>query len=108
MLVRGDRIETLVPRGQGPAEARVIDCAGLTLMPGLIDAHWHSILAALPMMTAWTADVGYIHLLAAQEAERTLLRGFTTVRDVGGPAFALKRAIDEGASRGRGSTLPAR
>lgn len=96
VLVRGDRIEALVARDQGPAEARTLDCSGLTLMPGLIDAHWHSILAALPMTVAWTADIGYIHLLAAQEAERTLLRGFTTVRDVGGPAFALKRAIDEG------------
>ena len=41
------------------------------------------------------ADVPYVHLVAAQEAERTVLRGFTTVRDVGGPSFALKRAIDE-------------
>jgi imidazolonepropionase-like amidohydrolase len=42
-----------------------------------------------------TADPGYIHLVAGVEAERTLLRGFTTVRDAGGPVFALKRAIDE-------------
>jgi imidazolonepropionase-like amidohydrolase len=39
--------------------------------------------------------VPYVHLVAAQEAGRTLMRGFTTIRDVGGPAFALKRAIDE-------------
>src|SRR5690625_5792027 len=37
---------------------------------------------------------------AAAEAERTLLRGFTTVRDAGGPAFALKQAIDEGVLTG--------
>lgn len=43
-----------------------------------------------------TADIPYVHLVAAQEAERTVLRGFTTVRDVGGPVFAFKRAIDEG------------
>ena len=34
--------------------------------------------------------------MAAVEAEATLLRGFTTVRDMGGPSFGLKRAIDEG------------
>ncbi len=39
---------------------------------------------------------GYTNLLAGAEATATLLRGFTTVRDVGGPAFSLKRAIDEG------------
>ena len=42
------------------------------------------------------ADVGYIYLAASAEAERTLMRGFTTVRDLGGPAFALKQAIDAG------------
>ena len=42
------------------------------------------------------SDVGYLNLMAAVEAEATLLRGFTTVRDMGGPSFGLKRAIDEG------------
>lgn len=65
-------------------------------MPGMIDAHWNSILAAIPQMVAMTSDVAYIHLVAAEEAQRTLMRGFTTIRDVGGPSFALKRAIDEG------------
>ena len=51
-----------------------------------------------------TADLGYIYLAAAAEAERTLMRGFTTVRDLGGPAFALKQAIDQGSCRGRAST----
>src|SRR4029077_8582266 len=45
---------------------------------------------------ALTWDVGYTNLVAAAEATDTLLRGFTTVRDVGGPVFGLKRAIDEG------------
>jgi len=43
-----------------------------------------------------TADIGYINLVAGAEATDTLMRGFTTVRDVGGPVFGLKRAIDEG------------
>jgi imidazolonepropionase-like amidohydrolase len=43
-----------------------------------------------------TDDVGYLNLVAGAEARDTLMRGFTTVRDVGGPSFGLKRAIDEG------------
>ena len=96
LLVRGRTIADLVPTGEAVADATVLDCAGTTLIPGLIDAHWHALLAAIPQLAALTADVPYVHLVAAEEAQRTLLRGFTTVRDVGGPAFALKRAIDEG------------
>lgn len=96
VLVEGRFIKGLLASGDTVADANVIDCGGGTLMPGMIDAHWHSILAALPQTATTTADIPYIHLVAAQEAERTVLRGFTTVRDAGGPAFALKRAIDEG------------
>ena len=95
VLVSGGKIEALVPRTEQVAVAEVLDGGGGVLMPGLVDAHWHSMLVAIPQSVAMTADLGYIHLLAGQEAERTLLRGFTTVRDVGGPSFALKRAIDE-------------
>src|SRR5499426_2426919 len=45
---------------------------------------------------AMAADIGYTNLVAGAEAMDTLLRGFTTVRDLGGPTFGLKRAIDEG------------
>jgi imidazolonepropionase-like amidohydrolase len=74
----------------------MIDCGGRIVMPGLIDAHWHTIFAAIPINTLFSADIGYIFLAASAEAERTLMRGFTTVRDLGGPSFALKQAIDEG------------
>jgi imidazolonepropionase-like amidohydrolase len=66
-------------------------------MPGLIDAHWHAFMTATPQMVLMTADPNYLQLLAARQAEATLMRGFTTVRDLGGPVFGLKRAIDEGA-----------
>lgn len=52
------------------------------------------------MAVAMTADIGYIHLLAAQEAERTVLRGFTTVRDAGGAGWGLKCAVEEGTVAG--------
>jgi imidazolonepropionase-like amidohydrolase len=68
---------------------------GRTLMPGLIDAHWHAMLIASTPAEAMS-DIGFANLAAGDEATDTLMRGFTTVRDVGGPAFGLKRAIDQG------------
>ncbi|XUO86180.1 amidohydrolase family protein [Halomonas sp. KM072] len=94
--VEEGRIRAILPADAAAEGAEVIDCGGRTLMPGLIDVHWHTTLAAITQTTAMTADVGYLHLVAAQEARRTLMRGVTSVRDVGGPAFALQRAIDEG------------
>ena len=96
VLVEGKFIKALVADGQAVADAEVIDGGGRTLMPGMIDAHWHAMLVGITQASAMTADVPYVHLVAAEEAGHTLLRGFTTVRDVGGPSFSLKRAIDEG------------
>lgn len=69
---------------------------GRTLMPGLIDNHWHTMLVRPTPAELLTRDVGYLYLLGGAEATATLLRGFTTVRDVGGPSFGLKQAIDDG------------
>ncbi len=66
------------------------------LIPGLIDAHYHIMLSIVPQQIALTADIGYINYVAAKDAKDILMRGFTSVRDVGGPSFGLKRAIDEG------------
>ena len=97
LLVEGNRIKAVITGNPAaPDGAQVIDCGGRTLMPGLIDAHWHSMFAGLPISTLLTADTGFIHLAASAEAERTLMRGFTTVRDLGGPVFAFKQAIDQG------------
>ena len=60
------------------------------MIPGLIDAHWHATLVAVSELAALTQDIGFVHLMAGREAGATLQRGFTTVRDVGGPAFGLK------------------
>jgi imidazolonepropionase-like amidohydrolase len=97
LFVEGEQIKTVATGNPvAPEGSRTIDCGGRVIMPGLIDAHWHCIFAALPISTLISADVGYLFLAASAEAERTLMRGFTTVRDLGGPSFALKQAIDEG------------
>jgi imidazolonepropionase-like amidohydrolase len=99
VLVRGNTIEKISKDPisiNGDPAAKVINGGGRTLMPGLIDAHWHAMLVRPTPAALLADDVGYLNLVAGAEATDTLMRGFTTVRDVGGPSFGLKRAIDEG------------
>lgn len=75
---------------------RVIDGKGRTLMPGLIDAHWHTMFNFWPVSRVLSSDLGYLSIAAAKESRNTLLRGFTTVRDAGGNCFGVKKAADAG------------
>ncbi len=103
VLVKGNIIERISANPtatEAGTDVRVIDANGRVLMPGLIDAHWHMFMAAVSPAVLLTADPGYLNLLAARQAEATLMRGFTTIRDMGGPVFGLKRAIDEGVTVG--------
>jgi imidazolonepropionase-like amidohydrolase len=95
VLVRGNRIAAIGAAAASPA-ATVIDGGNRTLMPGLIDAHWHTILVRPTAEQAIFGDLGFVNLIAGAEATATLMRGFTTVRDMGGPSFGLKQAIDSG------------
>src|SRR5215467_397490 len=99
VLVRGNKIErisTAPIATDRSAKTQMIEGGGRTLMPGLIDAHWHAMLIRADPAQAITGDVGYNNIAAGVEATDTLMRGFTTVRDVGGPVFGLKTAIDVG------------
>jgi len=100
VLVKGNIIERIsaAPIAADPSTV-VVGGGGRTLMPGLIDNHWHAMLIRVTPAEAM-GDPGYNNLVAGAEATETLMRGFTTVRDVGGPAFGLKRAIDEGVVSG--------
>ena len=69
-------------------------------MPGLIDAHVHIMFSSLSQVGLLTGDLAFVALSAAKESERTLLRGYTTIRDMGGPVFGLKRGIDAGLAVG--------
>jgi imidazolonepropionase-like amidohydrolase len=80
-------------------DAQVIDAGGRVVTPGLIDAHWHAMIIA-NFEALKSLDANYVAIRAASEAKNTLMRGFTTVRDPGGPSFGLKRAIDEGVVAG--------
>ena len=103
VVVSGNKIAAISSTAITPpdgADAVMIDGNGRTLMPGLIDAHWHVFMAATSVPVLMTSETGYLNLLAARQAQATLMRGFTTVRDLGGPVFGIKRAIDEGATPG--------
>jgi len=82
------------------AMTTIIDGKGKFLMPGLIDAHVHTMFESIQMGVGLTSDIGYVNIVAAKAVENQLLRGFTTVRDLGGASFSLKRSIDEGYIKG--------
>jgi len=75
-----------------------INGEGKTLMPGLIDVHVHLVFGALTMSQMMTSDLSEEFLVdrVGESARNMLMRGFTSVRDAGGPIFPLKAAIDKG------------
>ena len=106
IVVRGDRIEAVGPAGcvavpSGPS-IRVLDVAGQTVLPGLIDAHVH--LTGDTGRSAYEeylpGNAAYKTLRAGREAMKALRSGFTTMRVLGhGPAervYALRQAVAEG------------
>ena len=102
VLITGNIIERISANPitvDGKANVRVVSGDGRVLMPGLIDAHWHAALVRTTPAQAF-GDLGFNTLVAGDEATDTLMRGFTTIRDMGGPVFGLKRAIDESIVKG--------
>lgn len=100
--VRGNRIIAIRRQGEAAddiAAAQIIDAGGRVLMPGLIDAHVHPTIA-VSIAALRDNDPNYVNARAVAEARLMLLRGFTTIRDMGGPAFGLRQAIDEGIVEG--------
>jgi imidazolonepropionase-like amidohydrolase len=76
--------------------AKIIDGKGKFLMPGLIDAHMHEVLSGSTLAQMLEGEVGGAYVRAGVEAGNILLRGFTSIRDLGGPSFGIKNTIDEG------------
>jgi imidazolonepropionase-like amidohydrolase len=99
VLVVGNVIRTVsISPIAPPADVNLtrIQGGGRTLMPGLIDAHVHIMFATVPQAAVLTSDIGFINVAAVKAADDMLMRGFTSVRDLGGPTFGLKRGIDMG------------
>jgi imidazolonepropionase-like amidohydrolase len=107
VLVRGQKIEAVGPAGEvrAPADAKAIELRGMTLMPGLIDAHSHILLHPYSE-TVWNDQVAREALSlrvarATNHLRSTLLAGFTSLRDLGteGAGYAdvgLKQAVNQG------------
>ncbi|MCC7502483.1 MAG: amidohydrolase family protein [Flavobacteriales bacterium] len=96
VLIVGNSIAQISTEPIESDSAMVIEGGGRTLMPGLIDAHTHIMFCSVPQMAILTGDIGYTNLAAGKAATEMLLRGFTSIRDLGGPTFGLKQAIDQG------------
>src|ERR1041385_7196343 len=105
VLVRGEKIEAVGPASTAPAGVKVIELPGLTLMPGLIEAHSHILLHPYSE-TPWNDQVARESLSlrvarATNHLRNTLQAGFTTIRDLGteGAGYAdvgLKQAVEQG------------
>jgi imidazolonepropionase-like amidohydrolase len=100
VLIEGNLIKQIAKNIKAPKGAEVIDIQGKTLLPGLTDAHVHLMLHSEVGYLIYSSPEGYSGAKAARNAYDMLMRGFTTVRDIGGPAIGLKYAIDEGAIPG--------
>lgn len=99
VLVQGNRIARISPDPlpvNRRADTVIVKGDGRTLMPGLIDAHTHIMFATIPQVAVLTSDIGFVNVAAVRAAEDMLLRGFTSIRDLGGPVFGLKQGIDRG------------
>jgi imidazolonepropionase-like amidohydrolase len=80
----------------GPAPDRVLDARGRTVLPGLIDAHFHAYGIDLDLLAIEARPLSYVALVASRRLAAALARGFTTVRDPAGGDAGLARAIAEG------------
>ncbi|MGC6400297.1 amidohydrolase family protein [Sphingomonas sp. FW199] len=103
VVVRGNTIIAIGTQASPQSDqATVIEGSGRTLMPGLIDNHVHMMFNSLSPAQMASPDMGLdkIMQLSAGQAQAMLLRGFTAVRDVGGPSFELKQLIDSGRVKG--------
>ncbi|SVA54517.1 uncharacterized protein METZ01_LOCUS107371, partial [marine metagenome] len=100
VVIIGDKIETVNPR-RIPKNGRVIDLGDVTLMPGLMDMHRHltSIISKNRYMERFTLNAQDHTIRAVANAEKALMMGFTSVRNVGdraGATVALRNAINKG------------
>ena len=97
VLLEGRRIAAVGP-GLAAGDARVVELGGRTVMPGLIDCHVH--VCADGMVSYPTLFPSLVTARAARLLNETLLRGFTTIRDMGGADAGLRRAVEDGLFEG--------
>ncbi|MGC2415507.1 MAG: amidohydrolase family protein [Stellaceae bacterium] len=104
IVIDGNRIASVTTRSQSdfPAGAEIIDCSGMTILPGLIDCHDHMANHRYDLAHRWRLDEPQStrHLRTAAVLKNTLAAGYTTIRDAAGCDVGFKRAIEEGLIEG--------
>jgi len=102
VVIEGKIIREVSPSSVNLSGATEISGEGKTLMPGLIDAHYHACLVQVKGFDAITAPppASLLYPAAAELLTNTLRRGFTTVRDAGGADYGLAHAVDVGLIKG--------
>ncbi|CAB3648855.1 Adenine deaminase [Achromobacter mucicolens] len=100
VLVEDGVIKEVSDKPITASSAHVIDAAGRTLMPGLIDLHVHVLATQLNLSTQGVLPDALVMMRAVPIMAAMLRRGFTTVRDAGGAGWGLKCAVNEGTVKG--------
>jgi imidazolonepropionase-like amidohydrolase len=103
IVLRDGRIESVTAgAGTWPAGTEIVDAAGMTILPGLIDCHDHLGFHSYDLAHRWGLDepASTRSLRTARAIERTLAMGYTAVRDAGGLDAGFRLAVDEGLIRG--------
>lgn len=101
VLVADGRIQELGTQAlSAPDGTQVIDCAGRTLMPGLIDCHIHAFASDVAVARIEQMGEAYRSAHAVRMLGHALASGFTTVRDVGGGNWSLHKALQDGLIEG--------
>src|SRR5712691_8964785 len=100
IVIDGNRIAAVTTRNESdfPEDAEIIDVAGMTILPGLIDCHDHMANHKYDLAHRWRLDEPQStrHLRTAAVLKQTLAAGYTTIRDAAGLDVGFKRAIEEG------------
>jgi len=104
IVIRDNRIDAVTTKNASdfPADAEIVDAAGLTILPGLIDCHDHMANHRYDLAHRWRLDEPQStrHLRTAAVLKQTLAAGYTTIRDAAGLDAGFKRAIEEGLTPG--------
>lgn len=95
VLIEANKITKIAKSVPAPAGATVIDAKGCAMTPGLIDTHVH-LQWNLSPAEMFSASLDYLASLVLVEAKATLMRGYTSVRDVSGQVLGAKTVIDQG------------